>query len=82
MNDLFMISSGQGIKEIEELTIYDRWGSLVFQKFHFQSNDPPTAWNGVLNGKPLNMGVYTYKLVVVFEDNLHETRFGDVTLIR
>ncbi|MGB3078241.1 MAG: gliding motility-associated C-terminal domain-containing protein, partial [Saprospiraceae bacterium] len=82
VNDLFMISSGQGIKEIEELTIYDRWGSLVFQKFHFQSNDPPTAWNGVLNGKPLNMGVYTYKLVVVFEDNLHETRFGDVTLIR
>lgn len=82
VNDLFIISSGQGINEIEELSIYDRWGSLVFQEFHFLPNDPSTAWNGVLKGKPLNMGVYTYKLVVVFEDNLHETRFGDVTLIR
>ncbi|MEP6792718.1 MAG: gliding motility-associated C-terminal domain-containing protein, partial [Saprospiraceae bacterium] len=82
INDHFLISSGQGIREIEELSIYDRWGSLVFQRYHFQSNDLSSSWDGVLNGKPLNMGVYAYKLEVVFEDNLHETRYGDVTLIR
>ncbi|MFZ1678171.1 MAG: gliding motility-associated C-terminal domain-containing protein, partial [Saprospiraceae bacterium] len=82
VNDRFMISSGQGIKEIEELSIYDRWGNLVFRQFHFQPDDPSTSWDGILNGKPLNIGVYTYKLIVVFEDNLQETRFGDVTLIR
>ncbi len=82
VNDRFIISSGHGIKEIEELSIYDRWGNLVFRQLHFQPDDPATSWNGILNGKPLNMGVYTYKLIVVFEDNLQETRFGDVTLIR
>jgi len=82
INDRFIITSGSGLEEISELAIYDRWGNLVFQEFHFQPNDPTLSWDGLMKGKLLNPSVYVYKLIVVFKDNIRETRFGDVTLIR
>ncbi|HZV70988.1 MAG TPA: gliding motility-associated C-terminal domain-containing protein [Saprospiraceae bacterium] len=82
INDLFIISSGTAVKEIGEFSVFDRWGSLVFRKFHFQTNDPSASWDGKLHGNPLNTGVYAYKLIVVFADTGPETRHGDITLIR
>lgn len=82
VNDVFLISSSKGLKEIEELTIFDRWGNLVFQEYHFQPDDPIRSWDGRMGDKPLNPGVYAYKLIVVFRDDRREIKFGDVTLIR
>jgi gliding motility-associated-like protein len=82
INDLFEISSGVGVKELEELTIFDRWGNLVFQKSNFPPNDPSYAWDGRMNEKHLNPGVFVYKLIIVFKDQRKEIRFGDVTLMR
>jgi len=82
INDQIIISSGKAIKEIAELSVFDRWGNLVFQKLHFQTNDPSVSWNGMMNGKALNQGVYAYKVIVVYEDTGPETRYGDITLIR
>ncbi len=82
VNDQFIITSGTGLEEIEELTIFDRWGNLVFQEFHFQPNDQTLSWDGTMNGKSLNPGVYVYKMKVVFMDQRQETRFGDITLVR
>ncbi len=82
INDRFVITSVADITEIEELSIYDRWGNLVFNKQHFPPNDPDASWDGRLEGKELNIGVYTYKMTVLFKDDKPETRFGDVTLIR
>jgi len=82
VNDYFMISSASGIKEIEELTIYDRWGALVFQAFHFPPDDPNQSWDGSMRGKLLNPGVYAYKLIARYIDGRPIVKFGDVTLIR
>jgi gliding motility-associated-like protein len=82
VNDYFTITSGSGLKEIEELTIFDRWGNLVYQQFHFQADDQSAAWDGRMRDKMLNPGVYVYKLKVIYVDDRHETRFGDITLVR
>ena len=82
VNDVFLISSSKGLKEIEELTIFDRWGNLVFQEYHFQPDDRIQSWDGRMGNKPLNPGVYAYKLIVVFIDDRREIKFGDITLIR
>ena len=82
VNDYFMITSGTGLKEIEELTIFDRWGNLVYQQVHFQADDQSAAWDGSMRGKVLNPGVYVYKLKVTYIDERQETRYGDITLIR
>ena len=82
VNDYFIISSASGIKTIEELTIYDRWGTFVFQEFNFFPDDPTYSWDGTSRGKPLNPGVYVYKLVARYIDDKPIVKFGDVTLIR
>ncbi len=82
VNDLLMISTSRGLKEIEEFAIFDRWGNLVYSQLHGQPEDSSVAWDGLLDGKPLNTGVYAYKLIAEFQDEVRVTRFGDITLIR
>ncbi len=81
VNDLFLISSNALI-EISEMSIYDRWGNVVFEKFNFQPTDPSTVWDGTFDGKPANPGVFTYKVLLKFKDGKEEVKYGDVTLIR
>jgi gliding motility-associated-like protein len=81
VNDLFIISSAS-LEIIEELTIFDRWGNILFQKFNFQPNDPAYGWDGNSHGKSVNPGVFAYKAIVRFKDGSQHFTYGDVTLIR
>jgi gliding motility-associated-like protein len=62
-----------------DLSIYDRWGKLVFQ-----TSDPDEGWNGRLNNTGANLppGVYMYK--VDFDNPFcdQEPQPGFATLIR
>ncbi len=82
INDYFTVSAASGLLEIESLTVWDRWGNLVFQAFHIPPGDPVYAWDGRMNGRLLNPGLYVYKAEVIFQDGRKDIRFGDVTLIR
>jgi len=82
LNELFLITTGTDITEIQEMSIFDRWGNLVFSETHFSPNDPVHAWDGRSHGKLLNTGVYVYKVNILFNDSTQETRSGDVTLVR
>jgi len=52
-NDFFDIV-GENILSLK-LWIYNRWGELVFY-----SNDINYSWDGKLNGKPVEIGVYSW----------------------
>ena len=54
-NDLFYVL-GREVKEFH-FTVYNRWGQIVFE-----TNDQTAAWDGTQNGKPVQSGVYAYKL--------------------
>ena len=46
-------------EELEgDLEIYDRWGKLVY------SGTNQSGWNGFINNKPAEQGIYTYVLTV------------------
>lgn len=77
-NDQFMINTAIPL-EVEEFSIYDRWGNLVFSKENFSSTDTSVFWNGDINGTPAPAAVYVYN--IVFKD-LDQSFFGDITLIR
>ncbi|MBK7029529.1 MAG: gliding motility-associated C-terminal domain-containing protein [Bacteroidales bacterium] len=57
--------------------IYDRWGRQVFA-----TKDLGNGWNGIIDGKPAPMGVYTY--VISYSNQAGEVRkkTGMVTLVR
>ncbi|HZV69427.1 MAG TPA: gliding motility-associated C-terminal domain-containing protein [Saprospiraceae bacterium] len=82
INDKLLITAGSNVKEISLLTIFDRWGNMVFSAGHFQTNDSNVAWDGRLKGRELNSAVFAYKLIGLMKDGTQVMRVGDVTLLR
>lgn len=82
VNDYFVIFASPEINEIKNVLIFDRWGALVYSKEHFPPNDESVAWNGRLNNKLLNPGVYAYVVNWVDQSGKLHIEKGNVTLVR
>ena len=59
-----------------ELSIFDRWGSVVFQ-----SNNSSESWNGRINGQLVPMGAYVYNLSYQTNRGEQELTAGTVTVL-
>ena len=63
------------------MSIYDRWGHIVYQ-----TNDLNKAmnegWDGKQNGTDSQLGVYTYTVTGRFNDGKTFEKTGTVTLLR
>lgn len=81
-NDFFFLSAGTDVERIEDLKIYDRWGTMVFEQAEATPNDPTTGWDGSFEGTPLNPAVFVYRAVVIYKNGRSEEIVGDVALIR
>lgn len=82
INDGFTIYGGIDIEEIEVLKVFDRWGSLLFERMHFTPNENTLGWDGSYRAKTMGNGVYTYYAVVRFVNNERILVKGDITLLR
>ncbi|HMG14573.1 MAG TPA: gliding motility-associated C-terminal domain-containing protein, partial [Saprospiraceae bacterium] len=82
INDHLGIFTGDGIEEITNFQIYDRWGSKVFDQDKFEPNQQSNGWDGTFRGKKLNSGVFVYWALVKFKDGESILYKGDVTLQR
>ena len=60
-----------------ELTIYDRWGEVVFH-----TNTYGDCWDGTYKGAALPQDVYVYRLTLFCPGEEPEIRIGDVVLLR
>ena len=80
-NQVFLPILSQGVKKSYfELTIFNRWGEVVFV-----SNDPNIGWDGTygMNGIDCQNGTYTWKLKVeVLQTEEIKDIHGHVNLIR
>ncbi len=80
-NDRFNVR-GKGIKLIKHLVIYERWGSVVFEKNNFTLDDRYGGWDGTKNNMPLPMGTYVYAAEIICATGEVFTYRGTVVLIR
>jgi len=64
---------------INEMSIYDAWGNLVFIQEDFPANDTDYAWDGLVDGKQASSGTYYYVIVLTNESDTL-TYKGDFTL--
>lgn len=84
-NDYFNIWASKGVKNVELLEIYDRWGNLVFRGVDglnsYRRNDNTSGWNGNFKGLPVVTGVYTWRALVRWLDDSTSNHAGDVTVI-
>ena len=75
-NDVFKVRSS-GIRELNFLRVYDRWGELVFE-----TADQNVGWDGTFKGKLLPPAVYVFYLKAVCGDGFIISKQGNVTLVR
>ncbi len=81
INDELMIFTGNDVELINNFTIFDRWGAVVFHKDKFQANDPLNGWSGDLR-QELNTGTYVYAAEVLFIDGETKMFTGEIHLLR
>ncbi len=74
-NDFFQVY-GNGLKKVY-MQIFDRYGELLFQ-----SSQQDNGWNGTYQDKLVEPGVYVYKVVADYLNNIRIEKTGSVTLIR
>jgi gliding motility-associated-like protein len=81
VNDHFIVN-GIGLNVIPSITIYNRWGQIVFQKSNFPPNSAAAAWDGTFNGQPAPPDVYIYTIQILCDNATLIPYHGNVTLIR
>jgi gliding motility-associated-like protein len=81
VNDHFIVN-GKGLNVIPSITIYNRWGQIVFQKSNFAPNSASSAWDGTFNGQPAPADVYVYTIQILCDNATLIPYHGNVTLIR
>lgn len=79
INDVFAIYGDSDLKEISSLSVFDRWGGLVYQGKALKTNE---GWDGTINGKAAPPGIYIYTLKVLTTDDKEQVLNGMVTLVR
>ena len=75
-NDVFRVTN-LSFQRIMEFRVFNRWGQEVFS-----TNDSRRGWDGTYEGKPQDMGTYSYLIRVAYPDGFVETYKGETTLIR
>jgi len=81
VNDYFIVN-GVGLNVIPSITIYNRWGQIVFQKSNFAANSSADAWDGTFNGQPAPADVYVYTIQILCNNATLIPYHGNITLIR
>ena len=81
-NSHFTVYTNDSGLTIKRMSVYDRWGGLMFQRDNFEPNDPQSGWNGTFDGRPVVPGVYVWMITMVDKDGKEMVYTGDVTVVR
>jgi hypothetical protein len=81
-NGFTLFDDGSTIAQITKLSIYDRWGSQVWQQENFAANDPSLGWDGSFKGKEVVPGVYVWHAQLTLQDGSVISWQGEVTVVR
>lgn len=73
---------GYNLTLVTKISVFDRWGEMVYLRENISPYDISNGWDGTINGKALNNGVYAYVVEMQFETGQIFSQMGNVTLIR
>ncbi len=73
---------GDPATQLQRISVFSRWGELMFENRNITLNDLNAGWDGRFRGEPVPPGVYVWTAKVAFLDGLTAEYSGDVTVIR
>ena len=79
VNDIFGILGGDDLTAIEELTIFDRWGAMIFSGAQLSSG---FGWDGKIRGELAPVGSYVFTTTLLMTDGAERQFSGSVMLVR
>jgi gliding motility-associated-like protein len=79
LNDVFKPIENYDLVRTYQLTIYSRWGELMFE-----TSDISQGWDGTFKGKPVPGGSYVYRIVfAAYPDySKQQVVIGNVVVVR
>ena len=80
-NDYFNLFGIVGVKNIEYIKIFDRWGNMVYNDAP-EINNYQDGWDGRFGNTFVEQGVYVFIAEVRFKDDEVFLYKGDVTVLR
>ena len=81
-NDYFTLYGGSEVDVIQKLTVFNRWGAVVFETRDVPSSIDTNGWDGTFNGKTVNPDVYVWIAEIKFIDGEVISYSGDVTVVK
>jgi len=81
INELWNINLGSAYRA-QSLEIFDRWGAKVYRFNKDEIGKQDAGWDGRMNEKLCNPGVFLYVLELVDQNGTIKRLAGDFTLIR
>jgi gliding motility-associated-like protein len=81
INDIFTIVANREVRIVNSLTVYDRWGGVMWEDKDFIA-DGSRGWDGSSGDALMQPGVYVWRIEIEFQDGSTEMLAGDVTLLR
>lgn len=84
LNTHFNVYTGLGVEQVNFMQVYDRWGTLVYERRNFLPNNDVfnEGWDGRYRGKYVNPDVFVYIAEIKFLDGRTLVYRGDVTVVR
>lgn len=70
------------VDHIQEMVIYDRWGGVHYQWSNGRDGGDIPQWDGKSGGRPMDEGVYVYKVSFKLIDGSTYLAKGELLLIR
>ncbi|GAB3714207.1 hypothetical protein GCM10027592_53840 [Spirosoma flavus] len=81
-NDGLTVRFGFPSLNVAAFTVYDRWGSILYNRANFSLSSGESLWDGQLNGEAAPEGLYVYRIDCRFPDGSQSTYRQAVTLLR
>lgn len=82
VNEFFNAFAGIEAEPTFELSVFDRWGNMVYENNALAFNDINIGWDGRFNNRDATEGVYTWLATVTYINNQIINYTGDVTVVR
>ena len=81
-NNIFSLPENLGVDKVEEVSIYDRWGNLVYSRSDLIPGDAANGWDGTHQGRELTPGVYAVYVRALLKNGKIFQTTRDITLLK
>ena len=80
-NTILYVQSKDNVNiSVNNFSIYDRWGNLVFTRDNVDLNNPAFGWDGYIGNNKVQSGVYVYRIEYLVNGELHY-KTGGVSVV-